>query len=445
VENVVRRILGVLALLLFSTFAHGEALVVQSCGTNPQLYSSGATRYETVDINGNLCSTTTGPGGVTQGVTVAGNASRVALEPTQLFWDDFGTGTLDVTNRWTAPTTGGGGNATSATNAVGATTLGSGNVASGWSILSSQYSFPGKNPGWNFFQEQNNVEFPVLTNAVRFFGFATFPGSPTTAVPYTNAVGFEFGTDGKLRAVTAASGTRNVIADLSVVCASTCANTLVGKIPQPQDAGVHKYIIYFRGDNIYWAIDGVDNVVASTLTGALGPDVNTLPLGHLAVAGVTPPSSTALLTINQATVGDTARNEIKVCDPVNPWRCAIVTSGGTLLPPLPQTSIQGNSTGTSGAVVGTLAAAAGKTTYLCDFDVSALGTAGTPGPVVVAGLLGGSKTYQMSVLATGVEQHILKTFTPCLAASAVNTAITITTTADATGTAVDVNSSGYQQ
>jgi len=113
--------------------------------------------------------------------------------------------------------------------------------------------------------------------------------------------------------------------------------------------------------------------------------------------------------------------------------------------PSGSTAIQGNAAGSTGAVVGTLAAAAVKTTYLCDFDVSALGTANSSGPVVVAGLLGGSKTYQMSVLAVGVEQHVIKNFNPCLPASAVNTAITITTTAAAGGTAVNVNSSGFQQ
>lgn len=109
------------------------------------------------------------------------------------------------------------------------------------------------------------------------------------------------------------------------------------------------------------------------------------------------------------------------------------------------TAIQGNATGSTGAVVGTLAAAAAKTTYLCDFDVTALGTASSVGPIVIAGLLGGSKTYQMGTLATGTQQFLTKNFNPCLPGSATNTAITITTTADATATAVDVNSSGYQQ
>lgn len=101
--------------------------------------------------------------------------------------------------------------------------------------------------------------------------------------------------------------------------------------------------------------------------------------------------------------------------------------------------VAGNATGTTSAVVGTLAAAANKLTTMCDFDVSAAGT-GSVGPVTVAGLLGGSRVYQIT--APGI---ISKSFAPCLPASAPNTAITITTTANASATAVDVNSSGTQQ
>lgn len=104
--------------------------------------------------------------------------------------------------------------------------------------------------------------------------------------------------------------------------------------------------------------------------------------------------------------------------------------------------VAGNATGSTGAVVGTLAGAASKTTYLCDFDVSAIGGTAAVGPIVVAGLLGGSRTYQLSASAAGV--FLSKSFNPCLPASAANTPITITTTADGTATAVDVNSSGYQ-
>lgn len=108
------------------------------------------------------------------------------------------------------------------------------------------------------------------------------------------------------------------------------------------------------------------------------------------------------------------------------------------------TQIQGNGTGTTGAVVGTLAAdTTGKTTYLCDFDVSAIGGTAAVGPITVAGLSGGSKVYQLSSTAAGAT--LSKSFSPCLPANAANTAITITTTADGTATGVDVNSSGYQR
>jgi hypothetical protein len=105
------------------------------------------------------------------------------------------------------------------------------------------------------------------------------------------------------------------------------------------------------------------------------------------------------------------------------------------------TPITGNATGSSGAVVGTLAASAGKTTYICGFNVSAAGT-GSVGPVTVAGLVGSSQVYQATAGTAAVV--VSAQFSPCIPSSTVNTAITITTTADASATAVDVNSWGYQ-
>ena len=51
------------------------------------------------------------------------------------------------------------------------------------------------------------------------------------------------------------------------------------------------------------------------------------------------------------------------------------------------TAITGNATGSSSAVVGTLAAAASKTTFICGFNVSALGTANTVGQLPSRALL----------------------------------------------------------
>ena len=67
-------------------------------------------------------------------------------------------------------------------------------------------------------------------------------------------------------------------------------------------------------------------------------------------------------------------------------------------------------------------------------------------PITIAGLITASMVYQMAAVAAGNTAG--QTFAPCIPASAANTAITaitITTTADASATAVDVNSWGYQQ
>jgi hypothetical protein len=128
------------------------------------------------------------------------------------------------------------------------------------------------------------------------------------------------------------------------------------------------------------------------------------------------------------------------CDPVNVTNPLPVS----LQYPAGSAALTGNATGTTGAVVGTLAAASGKTTYICGFDVSAIGGTAAIGPITIAGMVGSSMVYQGSSSAAG---GIVagKTFTPCIPASATNTAITITTTADGTATAVDVNSWGYRQ
>lgn len=118
--------------------------------------------------------------------------------------------------------------------------------------------------------------------------------------------------------------------------------------------------------------------------------------------------------------------------------------GGLSFPPYPPLSfpITGNAAGTTGAVVGTLAAAPGKTTYICGFNVSAIGGTAAVSPITIAGLTGSSMVYQLASSAGGVTSGL--TFTPCIPAATLNTAITITTTADGTATAVNVNSWGFQ-
>jgi hypothetical protein len=155
----------------------------------------------------------------------------------------------------------------------------------------------------------------------------------------------------------------------------------------------------------------------------------------LLIAGF-PPAMAAPLSAPCTESSQTAAE----CDPVNTSNPLPVSAVGY---PIGTTALTGNGAGTTGAVVGTLAAASGKTTSICGFDVSAIGGTAAVGPITVAGLTGSSMVYQMSSSAAGVT--LSRTFTPCIPASATNTAITVTTTADGTATAVDVNAWGYRQ
>jgi hypothetical protein len=139
--------------------------------------------------------------------------------------------------------------------------------------------------------------------------------------------------------------------------------------------------------------------------------------------------------------GSVANGNVEMC--LNASGQAVPTSSGTCANAPAQSPITGNATGTTASVVGTLAAATGKTTYLCGFNVSAIGGTAAVGPITIAGLKGGSMVFQLASSASG--NSISESFQTCLPASAADTAITTTTTADGTASAVSVNSYGYQQ
>lgn len=262
--------------------------------------------------------TVVGPGATPASATVwAGGEMRVQEQPTQQFFTAYDTG-LDTTNAWKVPTASGGGVAATSTTAN--TVLGTGTVASGYSYLESQATFPPEAPGWLLVQHAINIEFPVSVNAYRFWGLGTSPGSPTAAAPLTNAIGFEVATTGKMYAVVYASGTRMVVQDLS---------TGTGNSTQPQDANVYSFNMYFRGDKTYFSIGSLDNIVAQTYGGP-GPDVNALPVKLTAIAGSTPPVSSVLLTSNAATVAATSRNNVQLSDGTYQWRKASIDAAGNL-------------------------------------------------------------------------------------------------------------------
>jgi hypothetical protein len=360
----------------------------------------------------------------------------VAMEPNQVFWEDWGTGVLDTVNKWNAANLSTG----TSTTTVGSEVLASTTTTNAWAFLQSQFQFPGRNPGYNFAQLQIQLEAsPVVTNAYRFWGFATIPGSPTAALPLTNAVGFEIGITGKMVAVTFASGNRTQIKDLS----SSGSNI------QPLDGATHKYEIFFRGDNILWYIDAI--LVASTITGALGPDINTLNLSFLTVANTVAPSATATVTIAQASVGDTSRNAQRIVDGTYNWRSAQVTPQGQLVVGnlTPGTPITASATGTTGAVAATLTGVANKTTYITGFTVSSSGaTTPTAVTVTVVGTISGTLNYVYPVVAVATENQapLSIVFPDPVPASATNTSIVVNlnTGIGAGGIAAAVAATGFQ-
>lgn len=100
--------------------------------------------------------------------------------------------------------------------------------------------------------------------------------------------------------------------------------------------------------------------------------------------------------------------------------------------------------GSTSAVTATLGPTPGKLTYLCNLDISAIGGTATIGPITVAGLTGNTTfTYQFASSASG--SLLSRTFTPCIAAKDSGTGIVVTTTADGTASAVDINMSGVAQ
>jgi hypothetical protein len=248
------------------------------------------------------------------------NELRVAEQATSLFFESFGTGTLDITNNWKPPTASGGGVA--ASNANQMTILGSGTTGNGYSILESVPSFTQGSSGTPYQTMVVALEYPLLTNACRFWGSGTSPGSPTTAAPLTNAVGFELYTDGKLYAVVYTNGVRTIVQDLSV-------GTGNGK--QPQDFFPHLYYIWLRGDHYLFFIDNESTPVAQTLySQPAAPVTDLLPVKFQCVAGPTPPGSNAQMTIIFALVQDTGRQALQLSDSTYPWKKASIDSTGNL-------------------------------------------------------------------------------------------------------------------
>lgn len=109
------------------------------------------------------------------------------------------------------------------------------------------------------------------------------------------------------------------------------------------------------------------------------------------------------------------------------------------------TPVEASTTGTTAATAATLPAAVGKTTYICGFDISANATAAATGNAAVTGPTNALNFTQWTAPATSGAGVIAKAFSPCIPASAPNTAVVVTSAAPGTGGVVSVSAWGYQQ
>lgn len=112
--------------------------------------------------------------------------------------------------------------------------------------------------------------------------------------------------------------------------------------------------------------------------------------------------------------------------------------------PIGATPITASATGTTAATAATLAAAANKTTYICGFIITAGATAAISGAATVTGTKSGTLNFIQNVGIATSAQALSQTFNPPIPASAVNTAIVVTSLAAGTAGTTAVSAWGYQ-
>lgn len=114
--------------------------------------------------------------------------------------------------------------------------------------------------------------------------------------------------------------------------------------------------------------------------------------------------------------------------------------------PAASTPITANVVGTTGAVSANLPATAGKTTYICGYQVQANANAAISVPnASITGTNGGLLPFIEAVAATPAVGTTAQVFTPCIPASAVNTQISVNAGAAGTGGNTAIYAWGFQQ
>ena len=233
---------------------------------------------------------------------------RVSGEPCPTFVDTFDGTSLDTTNRWTTSTSGGGTVTVSGSNVI----LAAGTTGSAWALVQSIPTFIPRGQTFNIAGFVHIFETAAIANTYQFFGYGTNPGTPTTAAPLTDAIGFEQTTAGVLAAVIYASGTK---------ISST-------PLTRPSDGLSHRYGVCVREDLIVWYVDSIEVPVAST--SYLCPNVLSLPLLIMLLNSSSAPASGGTSKTDTASSSSSGETNIAISDGTYPWRQATVKPASTV-------------------------------------------------------------------------------------------------------------------
>jgi hypothetical protein len=365
------------------------------------------------------------------GIYYNGTTAQISLDgalsvntPASPQFADTFSAALDTTYNWTLKNSTG-----TAAVSAGQLVINSSTTASAWGGVSSQQTFAPVGVSPQVYGVLGSFTVLAQANSSRVFGVFTVPATPTLAVPVTDGYVYRLDATGALFAEIWSSG---------VAVSST--NVTTACLPAANTPGI--FAIVYRASLVQFTCGSALVVNQAPIFG-INPVQQVLPVSALSIAGSTPPGASAVMNLSALALAAVSPGSVKsggqfptAADPAN-----VVTLSPTSQPPIPAFQIVAQGNGTTGAVSATLAGVAGKITYICGFTVSGAGT-GLISPVTVGSV--GLSTSPYQGISAGVAPFS-QTFSPCIPATAVNTGISVTTTADASATAVDVIAWGFQQ
>ena len=201
-------------------------------------------------------------------------------------------------------------------------------------------------------------------------------------------------------------------------------------------------------------------VIGGTATGAAGANVQGLSIVATSTAPVTAtntavvvdlrPDSPGIVTLGQTTKGASvpvaiASDQLGGAAPANSLPIVLSSQYPVNATTTTPTAVTASTTGTTAATAASLTATASVTNYVCGFTITADATALATGTATLSGTISGSMNYLQTIVAvTSGTSQLSQNFSPCIPASAANTAITITSAAAGTGGNTIVNIWGYR-